>query len=430
MYGWLVSVGVPCLCMGLAYAVASGNGKKFKHQNTASSTIDHETPSANSSGSGNRKLEKRKRQREIREHRQRSVASILSSLKSSSSSVVEKSSSSESEEEVDITRLSKLKNIANLSATHSSGASNASTILSSDSSIVMQTIEDDGTWAKIPTRQEEIIQTLKCKISTLTEQIEAVTLSNSEQHKLLEVSNKKVQMLEYEIKERTRILQNQIIATENELKAAQAEVDASIEQATQFKLLEDEISVLQEKLSEMQVELTKNQEQTLALINEHQNLSKERDLFISENGSLGRQLSEAKKHSESLSTEVSQIKKAFELEQLARSALFEELEATKVSLSEAKSKLITIEDLSVNIQKLEAQVQFLTKNNEDLKEEIESKSKSYEQSIIDLKLQAKEAHMIPSYCYQYMELLMNNQKSFLAEKASLLTQIIELKRKL
>lgn len=452
-----MSVGVPLACMGVAYVVTSKRNGAAGASATVLSDLEEEARRKH-------KHEKKRRQREQRQKRQSAVPSAYSSPASSTSEEESSEESSDVEEinnETDLLQLARLKKMANASGS-ASVASLASTLVQSESSVTMQAIETsevDGEWNKVPTKHEELISNLKTKVAYLTSELENTSDAHVEQQKQLEHSNKRSQVLEGEMRERTKAYQATLAKAEAEISSLRVELNEAVAKIESVTELQGEITDLQSKFTLMQEELAKSEETYQALFKERQDLSVALDAFKqecvvakSEAGTLQRQLAEAQRSSESFSLELQAAKKALQLEQV-KAGEVEESMSTELIILRTKCEALErdVSKLEVEAQKGEGakdelkakceQLQAAEKSNASvqdatnaqitaLKEQVNSLTADKKKLTAEATALKSQSSMMPSDYYCYLDTLMCAQKSFLSEKSILLGQIIDLKRRL
>lgn len=366
--GWIVSVSVPLACMGAAYVFTTARKNNHNQQNGLSSS-ELSNKSGGLDDSRKRKLEKKKRQREQRES---ALIHVLQSSTSSSQLMQPDSEESDDEmhaiNEFDLEQLAILKKLANTSGPSSlSNSSSLSTLIASDSSIAMQPIATDNivdeakAWARVPTRNEEVIAGLKHKITLLTEQLEASSSANAEQSKNLNSSNRRIQSLELDMKEKTKAFAHQLNQLEGQLNGKSIELAAATEQLKNLASLSSDLKTFQDKLTQIQEELENSQGEIEKLSQSQQSLTQERDsvtierdstkaerdLLKSQVSSLQRQLNEAQRTNESMTSDFLALKKSTELELIEKNSQITALDEQFCSLKtkqnlEKKSFLIRV----------------------------------------------------------------------------------------
>jgi DNA repair exonuclease SbcCD ATPase subunit len=453
--GWLISVGVPLACMGAAYVFTTARKNIHNSQNSQSS-LDLSTGNS-LEDSKKRKLEKKKRQKEQREAALKNV-----SQNSNTSSRMISSDSGESEDEAapisenDMVQLAFLKKLANTSSSSNlSSSSSLNTLAPSDSSVIMQPIsednipQDDKSWARVPTRNEEIITSLKHRIASLTEQMEASNIAQSDLQKELNSSNRKNQSLELDIKEKTKAFSHQLNQLEGQLNGKSIELAAATEQLKNLASLSSELKIFQDKLTQIQEELECSQKEIEnmshiqhSLIQERDSVKSERDIYKSERdllksqvSTLQRQLVEAQKTNELNINEFSTLKKSTELELISNanqiSSLNEQLNSLKNEFDlKEKESTEQSETFESELIILRTKCEALERDIAVSERELLVKSSQPPKIEYITRVEQCTENVIPSEFYHYMEGVLSGQSSFKVEKSNLLAQIIDLKRKI
>lgn len=422
---WAISLGIPAACMGVAYVVTSGRDYWARKNASPSSVV-----AANKDG-GKKKRQRKRRAPAPKASSDASVpaAFVVSAGEEAEEEEGEEEASTEDETENMAVMLERLSN-------RSSTSSLAIPKLAASTDLVKVTphgVEDEQEegWNRID-RHQENVQQLKTRIATLQEQVDALTMGNSEQARQLDASQKRIAALEAEGKERTRLFAAQLKQAEGDLDKARRDVADTQASLAKVGALGEEVTELTDKLSTMQALITAGEEEASAnrlLVEQLQAQLAAKDAAIADlavrNEEQLRELkqsalaneSDACDRERSLNGEISGLKGEAERLHAKLAALEAEAQANQHERSVLKSAAGSLERQLDERAKL---VQQLQGENAGLAGRLAS-----------LKAEAsKPATDANPTLLQYMEVLINAQRSFHAEKAALVAQIVDLRRRL
>jgi hypothetical protein len=435
LMGWVVGAAVPTACMGIAYAVNSG--RKYWVSKNASPPTQQQS------------LVNKKRRRTKRRPQQAANSTAIVSPVSTPHPLRIQESSEESDgddasglQEPDLLQLARLHRLTNQSATPSSvsalSLASASTLVMSSASasssmasatfaasassvptqsIQLEEADANGVveWSKI-NRHEETVHGLKAKIAALTDHVEALNRDNREQQKQAEASARKITALETDAKERTRQFSATLIQADTDLQRTRRELENSREQLAKVAGLGVELKDLHDKCAKMEDLMAKGDLEAQAMRDSNEKLTKGRSVLQSELQALTRQLDDSRREASDKAKLWQDATQALERAKVELREVVAERDplARQVEALTAELKLLDLQSaaLRADLQELEHDKLLLGSANQEKKRD------------------KSEDRVLPGAVFEYLEQLLNSQHSFHAEKAALVAQIVDLRRKL